>query len=496
MRTQTFNLWMQVTAVSFALAGSALAAPISADWDVQPRVLRLGEAAQLVVTVHGDRSPSAPSLAGLTDCDVAGPNVSSMFNLVNGALDQSASFTYQIVPRHAGAVKIGPFDYKVGDHMFQLKEIELTVAAPTPAPQATAPAVGANAATQPSLNDLVFARLAISPTNIYVNQSFDLTLSICFHDVNLDNGFSLNNWTPVGLTLAQFSELPAQRAMINGQVYDVRQFRCQARALAAGHQRLAPSVRGALITQGARRRRSGPFDDPFFDNFFGRSVQTQPIDIVTQPLEFDVRNMPAEGRPANYGGAVGHFTLEAQVKPNDGAVGDPVTLTARISGNGNFDSIALPMLSSSEQFKTYDAKMTSKELDGSQLNGSKTFEQIMIPKSMDAKTIPAIGFSFFDINKGQYVTLTAGPFELKLHPAAMGSTVIAGTGTALANAPTGRDIAYLKPAPAEWRVTRIAGAAAGPLFWPLQSIPPLAVLAAFILARSRDAILARLNLAP
>ena len=120
--------------------------------------------------------------------------------------------------------------------MFKLKEIALTVAAPTPAPapSAAAPGTGAPAAAQPSLNDLVFARLDIAPTNIYVNQSFDLTLSICFRDVKLDNGFSLNNWAPTGLTLSQFGEIPGQRAMINGQVYDVRQFRCQARALANG----------------------------------------------------------------------------------------------------------------------------------------------------------------------------------------------------------------------------------------------------------------------
>jgi hypothetical protein len=482
-----FKGWMRSAAGSLAVAGCAWAAPLSVDFDIQPRVLHLGEAAQLTVTVHGDRSPPAPPLAGLTDCDVAGPNFSSMFNFVNGTLDQSGTFTYQLVPRRAGAIKIGPFTYKVGDRMFKLPVIELQIAAPTPAP--AAPAAGAAAGSAPqqvALADLVFARLDVTPTNVFVNQSFDLTLSILSRDVNLGDGFSLNNWAPAGLTLSQFGKLPAQRTMINGQVFDVRQFRCQARALTAGHQRLAPTVRGALITQGAERpRRGGPFDDPFFANFFGRNVQTQPIEIATQPLEFTVQGLPEAGRPADFGGAIGHFTLEAQVKPDDGAVGDPITLTARIAGNGNFDSIAFPMLANSEHFKTYDAKMTSKELDGSQLAGSKTFEQIIIPKTMEANRIPAIGFSFFDITKNQYVTLSAGPFDLKLHPTVAGSAVIAG-GTALANAPIGRDIAYLKPAPAEWRTTSLAGAAAGRLFWPLQTLPPLAVLAAFLLARRRD----------
>ncbi len=485
MRTHFFIAWLQVAAVSLALAGSAGAAPLSVDWDVQPRVLRLGEAAQLTVTVQGDNGPPAPPIAGLTDVDIAGPSVSSMSSIVNFTRNLSASFTYHIVPRRSGTFKLGPFDYKIGDRMFKLKEIELQIAAPTPAP---APATAAGGPPQQAtLNDLVFARLDMAPTNIYVNQSFELTLSILFRNVRLDNGFSLNNWAPTGLTLSQFGEMPAQRTMLNGQVYEVRQFRCQARALAASHQRLAPTVRGAIVTQGERRRRGGPFDDPFFDNVFGRNVQTQPIEIATQPLEFDVHSLPEAGRPANFGGAVGHFTLEAQVKPNDGAVGDPVTLTARIAGNGNFDSIAFPMLANSDQFKTYEAKMTSKELDGSQLAGSKTFEQIIIPRTMEANRVPAIGFSFFDIDKGQYTSLTAGPFELKLHPAAAGSAVIAGGGMALANAPTGRDIAYLKPAPAEWHQRSVAGELTGPLFWPLQTIPPLAVLVAFILARRRDA---------
>ena len=424
MRTTYLTTWMRSAAAGLALAGCAWAAPLTVEFDVQPRVLRLGEAAQLTLRVHGNRNPPAPELSGLTDCDVAGPSFSSIFNFINGALDQTGSYTYQLVPRHAGTIHVGPFTYKVGDRVFKLAAIDLNVAAPTTVPVAMA--AGSGPTQQVAIADLVFARLDVAPTNIYVNQSFALTFSIFSRDVRLDNGFALNHWAPAGLTLTQFGELPAQRTMRNGQVFDVRQFRCLARALAPGHQRLAPTVRGAIITEGERRRRGGPFDDPFFDGVFGRNVQTQPIEIATQPLEFEVRNLPEAGRPADFSGAVGHFTLEAQVKPNDGAVGDPVTLTARVAGQGNFDSIALPMQSNSEAFKTYEAKMTSKELDGSQLSGSKTFEQIIIPRTLEASRIPAIGFSFFDLEKGQYVALSAGPFDLKLHPAVAGSAVVAG----------------------------------------------------------------------
>lgn len=462
----------------------AHAAP-SADFDIQPRVLQLGEAAQATIVVRGERNPPPPPLGGLADCDVSAPSVNSQINIINGRMDQSVSFVYQLVPRRPGVIKVGPLNYKIGGQVVQLKSIDLTVAAPT-----TASAAGGD--KQVALSDLVSARLQISPTNIYQNQSFELSLFILHREVRLDSGFTLLNWNPAGLSLSAFQELPGQRVMINGQVFEVRQFRCTARALSVGKVQLAPTVRGGILIPRERSQRSGPFNDPFFDRFFQDSFfnrqESRPLDIPTQPLEFTVRALPEIGRPKDFHGAVGSFTLEAQVKPPDGAVGDPVTLTAKIAGNGNFDSISFPLMSNSELFKTYDAKMTGKELDPTQSSGSKTFEQVVIPKSMEAKEIPAVTFSYFDIAKNAYATLTAGPFPLQLRPATAGSALIAsanGLGTTIAT-PTGRDIAYLKPAPAQWRTGHDAALLSPTLFWSLQALPPLAVLAALIYARRRD----------
>ncbi len=465
--------------------GVARSATPSAEMDIQPRVLQLGEAAQATITVRGVRNPPAPPLGGLADCDVNGPAVNSQINIINGRMDQSVSFTYQLVPRRAGTLKVGPLNYKLGDVLVQLKGLELTVAAPT-----TAAAAGGQKST--ALTDMVNARLDISPTNIFLNQTFELYLSILHREVRLDRGFTLLNWNPTGLHLSNFEELPGQRTLINGQVFEVRQFRCTARALTVGKIRLAPTVRGGLLVQQQRSQHSGPFNDPFFDRFFQDSFfnrsETRPLDFPTQPLEFIVRALPTAGRPKHFNGAVGKFSLEAQVKPLEGVVGDPVTLTATIAGQGNFDSISLPLMSSTDSFKIYEAKLTGKELDVTQSNGKKTFEQVIIPKTLQASRIPALTFSYFDTAKTEYVTLTAGPFELQLRPGAVGSAVITSpTGGAPPPTPTGRDIAYLKPAPARWHTATTTGWTTSSLFWPVQTLPPLAVLVALIIARRRDA---------
>lgn len=465
------------------LATVAASAAVSVDFDVQPRVLRLGEAAQATVTIHGDRSPPEPPLGGLADCDVSGPSVNSQVSIVNGHMDQSVTFAYQIVPRHAGTIKIGPINYPIAGQTYQLPGLELTVTAPT-----TASAPGDKQGV--ALSDLVFARLDLAPTNLYQNQTFELYLSILYRNIHLDSGFSLLNWQPQGLSLSSFKELPAQRVQMNGQVFETRQFRCQARALSAGSMRLAPTVRGALLVQREHRQRGGPFNDPFFDRFFENSMfnqpETRPIDIATQPLDITIKPLPETGRPPDFNGAVGQFTLNARVQPDDGAVGDPITLTAQIAGHGNFEAVAFPMMGNSELFKAYDAKLTTKELDETQSNGQKTFEQVLIPRSLEAKHIPPIGFSFFDPVKSQYITLRAGPFDLKLSPSASGTAFIASPGTTAPATPTGHDIAYLKPAPTEWANSTAHESIQRPLFWPLQTIPPLAVMIAFVMARRRQ----------
>lgn len=459
----------------------ATAAPsVSADFDIQPRILQLGEAAQATITVRGERNPPAPPLGGLADWDVSGPSVNSQVSIVNGHVDQSVSFVYQLVPHRTGTLQIGPINYKIGDQTIQLQQLEVTVGSPT-----SIPVTGANNET--NLSDFVFARLDMTPTNLYQNQLFELQLSIFHRQVRVDSGFSLLNWQPEGLSLSAFRELPAQRVMINGQVFEARQFRCQARALSAGHVRLTPTVRGALVVQRERGRPKGPFNDPFFDRFFEDSLfnrpDTRPLDIPTQPLEFTVQSLPVTGRPSDFNGAVGQFSLSAQVKPDNTAVGDPITLTARISGHGNFDSIAFPMLGNSGQFKTYDAKLTAKELDETQTRGRKTYEQVIIPRNMEAKHITAVGFSYFDPEKAQYITLTAGPFDLKLRPGSAGVGLIA-TPNLAGTTPTGRDIAYLKAVPSTWRTASDTERSTS-LFWPLQSLPPIAVFIAFIVARRR-----------
>ena len=56
------------------------------------------------------------------------------------------------------------------------------------------------------------------------------------------------------------------------------------------------------------------FGDPFLQNIFGTTVQKD-ITAASPETAITVVPLPAEGRPADFGGAVGSFKISTDVSP-------------------------------------------------------------------------------------------------------------------------------------------------------------------------------------
>ncbi|MDD3604469.1 MAG: BatD family protein, partial [Kiritimatiellae bacterium] len=87
------------------LAATGSAQP-GVSFDIQPRVLRVGQAAQCTITVRGADNPPAPSIPQPDGFQISGPGISqqSSFNIINGRTesDSSVTFTYSLLPLKAG----------------------------------------------------------------------------------------------------------------------------------------------------------------------------------------------------------------------------------------------------------------------------------------------------------------------------------------------------------------------------------------------------------
>ncbi|MCF7855602.1 MAG: hypothetical protein K9N51_12445, partial [Candidatus Pacebacteria bacterium] len=130
---------------------------------------------------------------------------------------------------------------------------------------------------------------------------------------------------------------------------------------------------------------------------------------AVSPLALTVLSVPDTGRPADWSKAIGAFGFKVAATPQDVSVGDIVTLRMEISGKGHRVGMVPPGVSPGRNFKAYDSKQVSD--DGNTI----IFEQVIIPQSTNAVSIPPVSFCFFNPLAGSYQTVRKGPFPLVFH---------------------------------------------------------------------------------
>jgi hypothetical protein len=164
-------------------------------------------------------------------------------------------------------------------------------------------------------------------------------------------------------------------------------------------------------------------------------MQAHQVTVPTKSQTVEVKALPKEGRPDDFSGAIGQFTLQASASPKKAEAGDPITLTAVVAGRGNFEAIGAPTLIDSENWKAYppNEKFEPSPKDPIGFNGQKTFDYMIVAR-VDSTLTPSPEFSFFDPAVEKYVTLKAGPVAVTARGS---STAAQGTAVAAAtNSPT------------------------------------------------------------
>lgn len=455
-----------------ALSAATRVTAFDVEMEITPTVLRLGEAAICRIVIRDAQGAPAPQLPALKGFDVVPAGTEQNFSFVNGRQSVSTGYRFQLIPREAGDFQIGPFIYQFNGQQKELPAIRVQV---LPAQG------GADGQVVRSLDELLFASIEVNRPKIYVNQVFEITLKVYTQPgVNLDRNISLLDFDTTGLSLSGFEELAGTREAVEGRVYDVRRFRARATALTAGTFQFQPKVRVNVIVRSDRPRMRDPFfSDSFFDNFFSR-VETRAHTIEARPLQLTVHELPPEGRPSNFTGAVGVYSFDLTVAPTQVRAGEPITLRMQIQGRGNLETVRVPAFPATDAFRAFDPQLVDRNFNA----GIVAYEQVIIPRSAGDVEIPAIVFTYFDPERERYETVVRGPIPIRVEENPAGSTPFAQTADAIRGAPRaplGTDLVYLKPAPRHWRAK--SDRFKVPVY--VHSVPAFALLVAGLYARRK-----------
>ncbi len=178
---------------------------------------------------------------------------------------------------------------------------------------------------------------------------------------------------------------------------------------------LSISCMAQIRTEKKQQQRGyDPFES-FFGDIMGTSYTNVKKELVSQPIDIEVRQVPAKDKPESFKGAVGQFTFTSKIDKTEMKSNDAFTITFTVSGKGNIELLDIPRPVFPPDFEVYDPKITTNTKSNAYgISGSKKAEYVVIPRVSGDFDLKPTKFSYFDPAKNKYVTLESETYHLKV----------------------------------------------------------------------------------
>jgi BatD DUF11 like domain len=386
----------------------------------------LGRPVQLQIKITGSPGAKPPDVINVDGLDIRYAGQSQMIEGRNFQFSYSFVYSYTVMPERTGTFRIPPQKIQAGSNALRTPELTLSVADSGTRMQQR-PGRGAASV---DARKLVAAELVLTKTTAYVGELIPAEVRLYINSrtrANIKDGPEVSGQ---GFTMQKLSQATQSRENVGGQYYDVFTFKTAIAAARTGKFEIGPVKATATVlvprssSPGGRSpfdifNMDDPFSDPFFADPFGHSLERQEIDVESKPVTLEVKPLPPNA-PPEFSGAIGTFTMQADAKPKNVQVGDPITVTANISGRGNFDRVSAPAPEDEHGWHTYPPSSSFKQDDDVGLSGVKTFETVLTPNE-PKKNVPPLVFSFFDPVDEKYVTLRSDAIPVKIEGSAIAS---------------------------------------------------------------------------
>jgi len=378
---------------------------------------QVGEPVQLMVTVRGARGADVPQTLAVKGLQVNLVGRSTQFEMRNLKMSSTLTYTYLVVPQSEGEFTVPSFDVQIEGKTFRTQAMKLLVSGGTRAPQT--PALPQNPSPIPSTQppppalegEPFFAELILSKKKAYVGEVIPAEFRFYFNSRIGGQVGERPNFGGEGFTVQKFSNAAKREQVVNGASYVVFTFQSAITAVKTGTLEIPEATLEARL-QLPGKAPQGLGD--IFNNFPlppGMFTDNRDVTLRTKSLQIEILPLPKDGRPEDFSGAVGKFTMEANVSPKKALAGEPVNLKVAIAGQGNFEGMSAPALTEDEGWRSYPPSDKFQSTDSIGFTGEKTFEFALIARQDQTRT-PGARFSFFDPSTGKYAVLTQEPLAV------------------------------------------------------------------------------------
>ena len=456
-----------------------------------PEVVVSGDQFRLSYTINSQkvRDFRAPSIQGFEVLMGPSRSTQSSTQIINGNVTSTSTitFTYILMAGKEGDYKIPGATIVADGNNYTSNSVEIKVLPPDQSSGASSGNSARSSRNQVNSGKItdkeLFMLATASKTNVYEQEAILLTYKV-YTQVNLT---ALDGDIPdLKGFHTQEVELPNQKTFTlehyNGRNYNT---------LVWKQLVLFPQQTGKIeipsVTFEGTVSQMVASADPFDAFFNGGNYVNIKKNIITPKLTINVKELPA-GKPANFSGGVGEFTLSSSISTQEMKTNDAVTIKLVISGIGNMKLINTPEVAFPQDFEIYDPKVDNKfNLTRNGLSGNKVIEYLAIPRHAGTYTIPPIEFSYFDLKSQSYKTLKTDAYTLNVAKGEGNSEQVVANFTSKEDLKVlGQDIRYIKTG--DTHLTKKDDYFFGSTAYYLWYIVPLALFIALLVINRKQAM--------
>lgn len=454
---------------------------------VDPSTVEVGGQTMLTIEVQGKfRNSGSPILPPLDDFDKYEGGTSQNFSFVNGQINSSITYTYVLSPRKEGTYKIEPIRFQLGNNEYTANPVEVTVVAASggvSVPQGNAPpsqSSGQPHGDLPGNDDSIFVGASVDHDTVYVNQQ--VTWSLAYYTDGRVQLLRSPNYAPPSSEGFWVEDLPSQNKYyrtIHGRQYLVSEIKRAFFPTAPGTYTIGEARVDIVVDD---------FDRGGINSFFSRGMGGfgQQRSLTTKAIKVYVKPLPAQGKPADFTGAVaGNLSVAMTLDKQTAQVGEPINVTVEVNGTGNMRTLSPPKLAGIDKFKFYESgNSTDSFKQNDVVAGRRKFSFVIVPQVEGQFTLPPVSISYFDPSKHAYRVAQSEPATLRINPGTNenGRKVVFAGGDDFKV--LNRDIRYIHTPPAVLTTAR-APFYSHAWFFAAQSLPLVLIAGSLVIERRR-----------
>lgn len=380
---------------------------------IQPSPVVAGETANIVINSTEGKAviSKLPEIPGVKWVDTTSVSYKNIM-IINGTRYEITS--YPFVVNKPGIIKLPSLDITVNKQTLKTASKNIIV---TSGPLTDLEKYLLVKSEYSGLKEKVYVGEDLKlKINLYTAESLSAS-PVEYPHIKLNN-VVYNDFSAYNRENNRFAQYPydsLQHFILNGISYTKTTFFTSFRPLSPGMLHGSASVMCEIILPDTQKHSLSnvgssfwdidfPDNSAFQDPFFSRNKRISRLIVGNLPK---IQAYPVPPSPANtyFLGLVGKWNIGIKL-PDKAKVGEPITLSLNVKGDGSLENLNAPEISFSD-FTAYPPEVLKGAQDGIMLGKSSSakINYLLIPTVQGKRTID-VSFSTFDVNTGSYKILT------------------------------------------------------------------------------------------